>query len=74
VDRDLHRQDGRNERLANLTNDLNQRTKDMLRSRREANNATGRGRQNLGFTIYGRKGEELWKWTTKEDDDDKEMY
>lgn len=58
--------------ITNLTNDLYQRAKDMLRSRRKANKAAGRGRHNLGFTIYGPEGEELRKWTTKDDDEKKE--
>ncbi len=58
--------------ITNLANDLYQRAKDMLRSRRKANKAAGRGRHNLGFTIYGPKGEELRKWTTNDNNEDEE--
>ena len=49
-----------------LTQDLYQRAKDMLRSRRKAKGGKG---VHLGFKIYGPKNEVLREWTTKEDDD-----
>jgi hypothetical protein len=56
--------------ISSITEDLYQRAKDLLRSRRKANKAASRGRHNLGFTIYGPKGEELRKWDTRDDDED----
>ncbi len=52
--------------ISSVVNDMYQRAKDMLRSRRRA----GEVRQ-MGFRIYGPKGEVLEEWTTKEDEQER---
>ncbi len=51
--------------ISGITDDLYQKAKDFLRYRKKHKI----GRPNTGFTIYGPNGEELRKWTTKEDDE-----
>lgn len=52
--------------ITNLTNDLYEKAKQLLRERK----AKGRKR-SMGFVIYGPDGKELRRWTTNEDDNER---
>ncbi len=58
--------------IGNLTDDLYQAAKELLRRRRKAKAEKGSAGRHLGFTIYGPDGKELRSWTTQEDEDQTE--
>jgi hypothetical protein len=56
--------------IGNITTDLYNGAKKLLRQRREAKRkATGNPGVHLGFTIRGPDNEELARWTTREDEE-----
>lgn len=56
--------------LGNLTDDLYNAAKELLRRRWQVRKQEGRTGRHLGFTIYGPDGRELRQWSTREDDED----